>query len=102
MPSNMLGITHRKLNLKSFLNSGGYSLIDTIYETRAVAPSWAGFAMHKFPHCTEALSQTDNQLADRQTHTKTIIRSQESMGGGRWGAECNRNRASRRGLLAES
>lgn len=46
--------------------------------------------MHRFPSCTEALSQTDNQLADRQTQRKAVIRCQESVGGGRWGAEWNR------------
>lgn len=38
--------------------------------------SWAGFVTHKFPSYTEALTQADNQLADRQTHAKkkTVIR----------------------------
>ena len=55
--------------------------------------------MHRSPNCTEALSQTDNQLADRPGG-KTVSRGRESVGGGRWGAEWTRSGGWRRDLLA--
>lgn len=53
--------------------------------------------MHRSPHCTEALSQTDNQLADRPGG-KTVSRDRVS-GRGRVGSRMDQKWRLEKGAL---